>query len=60
MVECLPNCRAEGEKARYAPITVEQAVLNGYADSYGRAERFKKDAAAKTDTVATAKEVAVA
>jgi hypothetical protein len=56
----LPNCRAEGEEAKYDPITVEQAVLNGYADSYGRAERFKKDAAAKANTVAATKEVAVA
>lgn len=60
VVECLPNCRAEGEEAKYAPITVEQAVLNGYADSYGRAETFKKDAAAKANTVAATKEVAVA
>ncbi|KAF1969889.1 Clavaminate synthase-like protein [Bimuria novae-zelandiae CBS 107.79] len=47
VVECLPNCRAEGEEAKYAPITVEQAVLGDYADSYGRAEKIKKDAAAK-------------
>lgn len=60
VVECLPNCRAEGEDAKYDPITVEQAVLNGYADSHGRAETFKKDAAAKANTVAATKEVAVA
>lgn len=61
VVECLPNCRKEGEEAKYPPITVEQAVLGGYADSYGRAERFKKEAAAKKDVpVAAAKEVAVA
>lgn len=60
VVECLPNCRAEGEEAKYGPITVEQAVLGGYADSYGRAEKFKKDAAAKAGAVTTAKEVAVA
>lgn len=60
VVECLPNCRAEGEEAKYEPITVEQAVLGGYADSYGRAEKFKKDAAAKAGAVTTAKEVAVA
>ncbi|KAF2187182.1 Clavaminate synthase-like protein [Zopfia rhizophila CBS 207.26] len=45
VVECMPNCRKEGEEAKYKPITVEQAVLGGYADSYGRAEKFKKDAA---------------
>ncbi|OAG09084.1 hyoscyamine 6-dioxygenase [Paraphaeosphaeria sporulosa] len=60
VVECLPNCRAEGEEAKYAPITVEQAVLGGYADSYGRAERFKKDAAAKASAVPSAQGVAVA
>ena len=60
VVECLPNCKTEGEEAKYAPITVEQAILNGYADSYGRAEKFKKDTAAKANTVTTAKEVAVA
>ncbi|KAF2442348.1 Clavaminate synthase-like protein [Karstenula rhodostoma CBS 690.94] len=60
VVECLPNCRAEGEEAKYAPITVEQAVLGGYADSYGRAERFKKDAAAKVNAMPAATGVAVA
>ncbi|KAF2636573.1 Clavaminate synthase-like protein [Massarina eburnea CBS 473.64] len=47
VVECLPNCRKEGEVPKYGPITAEQAVLGGYADSYGRAERFKKDAEGK-------------
>ncbi|KAJ4288058.1 hypothetical protein N0V90_012075 [Kalmusia sp. IMI 367209] len=60
VVECLPNCRAEGEEAKYKPITVEQAVLGGYADSYGRAEKFKKDAAAKSSTVPATTEVTVA
>lgn len=63
VVECLPNCRKEGEEAKYPPITVEQAVLGGYADSYGRAEKFKKDAAAKAAQAAevpAATEVTVA
>ncbi|KAF2682003.1 Clavaminate synthase-like protein [Lentithecium fluviatile CBS 122367] len=63
VVECLPNCRKEGEEAKYGRITVEQAVLGGYADSYGRAEKFKKDAAEKAKQaggVPAAKEVAVA
>jgi isopenicillin N synthase-like dioxygenase len=61
VVECLPNCRKEGEEAKYPPITVEKAVLGGYADSYGRAEKFKKEAEAKNEgLVAAAKEVAVA
>lgn len=62
VVECLPNCRKEGEEAKYSPITVEQAVLGGYADSYGRAEKFKKDAAnkEKVEVAPAVKEVQVA
>ncbi|KAF2653695.1 Clavaminate synthase-like protein [Lophiostoma macrostomum CBS 122681] len=45
VVECLPGCEGAGKK--YEGITVEQAVLNGYADSYGRAERWKRDAESK-------------
>ncbi|KAF2705087.1 Clavaminate synthase-like protein [Pleomassaria siparia CBS 279.74] len=61
VVECLPNCRKEGEEAKYKPITVEQAVLGGYADSYGRAEKYKKDEADRKARleVSTAKAVAV-
>ncbi|KAF2257710.1 Clavaminate synthase-like protein [Lojkania enalia] len=58
VVECLPNCRKEGEEAKYSPITVEQAVLDGYAYSYGRVEKFKKGAA-KSDIVVQASELAV-
>jgi isopenicillin N synthase-like dioxygenase len=47
VVECLPNCVKEGEEPKWSPITVEQAIKNGYSDSYGRAERFKRDAEAK-------------
>ncbi|KAL1604009.1 hypothetical protein SLS60_005601 [Paraconiothyrium brasiliense] len=60
VVECLPNCREEGEEPKYKPITAEQAVLGGYADSYGRAERFKKEAAKEASKKLVAKEVAVA
>ncbi|KAF2731263.1 Clavaminate synthase-like protein [Polyplosphaeria fusca] len=59
VVECLPNCRREGEGAKYEPITVEKAVLGGYKDSYGRAERFKREAGEGV-VGAGAKEVAVA
>jgi isopenicillin N synthase-like dioxygenase len=61
VVECLPNCKKEGEEAKYKPITVEQAVLGGYADSYGRAEKYKKDEAKKKSLLetSTAKAVAV-
>ncbi|CAG8882756.1 unnamed protein product [Penicillium egyptiacum] len=41
--ECLPNCREEGESAKYAPITVQDMVTASYKESYGRAEEFKKD-----------------
>jgi isopenicillin N synthase-like dioxygenase len=64
VVKCLPNCVKEGEEPKWPPITVEQAILNGYADSYGRAERFKKDAEAKAKSEGmqhiVVKEVAVA
>ncbi|KAL6703147.1 hypothetical protein ACN47E_010140 [Coniothyrium glycines] len=63
VVKCLPNCGKEGEEPKWPPITVEQAIKNGYADSYGRAERFKKEAEEKAkieSTVVQAKEVAVA
>jgi isopenicillin N synthase-like dioxygenase len=43
VVECLPNCVKEGEEPKWPPITVEQAIKNGYSDSYGRAERFKRN-----------------
>lgn len=43
MIECLPNCRKEGEEAKYPPITVEDAVRGAYQKSYGAAESFKKD-----------------
>lgn len=42
VIDCLPNCRAEGESAKYPPITVEQAVRGSYKASYGAAEAFKK------------------
>lgn len=61
VVECLPNCRKEGEPAKYEPITVEAAVSGSYKDSYGRAEKFKKDAAEKaTQSPVVGKSVVVA
>ncbi|KAI4648316.1 hypothetical protein J4E93_004728 [Alternaria ventricosa] len=42
VVGCLPNCRGEGEGERWAEITVEEAVLGGYRESYGRAEKWKR------------------
>ncbi|CAK7242193.1 MAG: hypothetical protein STHCBS139747_003673 [Sporothrix thermara] len=42
MVECIPNCKAPGEPSKFPPISVEAAVSSGYAESYGRAQRFKQ------------------
>jgi len=44
VIECLPNCRNEGEMPKYPPITVEGAVGGSYKQSYGAAEAFKKTA----------------
>jgi isopenicillin N synthase-like dioxygenase len=63
VVECLPTCVKEGEQPKWPPITVEQAIKNGYADSYGRAERWKKEEEkkkAKGEAQVLVKEVAVA
>ncbi|KAI8940496.1 hypothetical protein NX059_004176 [Plenodomus lindquistii] len=43
VVKCLPNCKIEGEVEKWKPITVEAAIKEGYSDSYGRAERWKKE-----------------
>jgi hypothetical protein len=42
VIDCLPNCRKEGEPAKYLPITVEDAVGGSYKASYGAATSFKK------------------
>ncbi|RAR06477.1 hyoscyamine 6-dioxygenase [Stemphylium lycopersici] len=62
VVKCLPNCKKDGESEKWAPITVEQAIKNGYSDSYGRAERWKREEEErkKGEVVVGAKEVAVA
>jgi len=41
VIDCLPNCCAEGETPKHPPTTVAAAVSASYAESYGRAERFK-------------------
>jgi isopenicillin N synthase-like dioxygenase len=43
LCECLPNCREEGEAAKYDPITVQDMVTASYRESYGRAESYKKE-----------------
>ncbi|MGO4763123.1 isopenicillin N synthase family dioxygenase [Cupriavidus sp. 2KB_3] len=34
-VACLPTCRAEGETAKYPPVTVEQHLMDCYRRTYG-------------------------
>ncbi|KAK8229535.1 1-aminocyclopropane-1-carboxylate oxidase [Phyllosticta capitalensis] len=41
VIDCLPNCKPDGEQAKYPPITVEDAVGGSYRESYGRAEKYK-------------------
>ncbi|RVX66122.1 hypothetical protein B0A52_10056 [Exophiala mesophila] len=48
VIECLPNCRKEGEPAKYPPITVEGAVGGSYKQSYGAATAFKSSHATAT------------
>ncbi|KAE8381800.1 hypothetical protein BDV26DRAFT_278426 [Aspergillus bertholletiae] len=43
LCECLPNCRDPDEPAKYPPITVQDRVTEAYQESYGRAEKYKKD-----------------
>ncbi|KAJ5246305.1 hypothetical protein N7468_001288 [Penicillium chermesinum] len=40
---CLPNCQEPGEAAKYPPITVQEMVTASYKESYGRAEKYKKE-----------------
>ncbi|KAL3477103.1 hypothetical protein BJX99DRAFT_246419 [Aspergillus californicus] len=44
--ECLPNCCLEGEEPKYGPITVEEMITGSYRESYGRAEKYKREMAA--------------
>ncbi|CAK7215378.1 hypothetical protein SBRCBS47491_002465 [Sporothrix bragantina] len=48
VVECIPGCKAPGEPSKFPPTTVEAAVSSGYAESYGRAQRFKQGLEAAT------------
>jgi hypothetical protein len=54
VVDCLPNCRAEGEVVKYPPITVEGAVGGSYKASYGAADIFKKKQNVAVTTAAVA------
>ncbi|EXJ81515.1 hypothetical protein A1O1_07579 [Capronia coronata CBS 617.96] len=54
IIECLPNCREQGQPAKYPPITVEEAVKSSYQQSYAAAEVFKKTTAAPVAVSSTA------
>ncbi|EME86367.1 uncharacterized protein MYCFIDRAFT_60863 [Pseudocercospora fijiensis CIRAD86] len=45
VIDCLPNCRKEGESKKYEPITVMECVGGSYRESYGKAKVFKEQAA---------------
>jgi len=40
IIDCLPNCRQEGQAAKYPPVTVQTAVNNSAGISYQRAVAF--------------------
>lgn len=42
VVECIPSCKAPEETPKFTPITVEEAIKSGYAESYGRAQKYKQ------------------
>ncbi|KXT14229.1 hypothetical protein AC579_7543 [Pseudocercospora musae] len=45
VIDCLPNCRKEGEGKKYEPITVMDCVGGSYRESYGKAKVFKEQQA---------------
>ncbi|KAM5355154.1 hypothetical protein ACJ41O_001800 [Fusarium nematophilum] len=42
VVKCIPTCKSAGDEEKFPPITVEEAVSSSYAESYGRAQKFKQ------------------
>lgn len=42
VVDCIPTCKTVGELAKHEPITVQEAVSAAYAESYGRAQKYKQ------------------
>lgn len=59
VIECLPNCRKEGEPAKYPPISVMDCVGGSYKASYGAAAAFKQTAVPKADVPSSAHAIAV-
>jgi isopenicillin N synthase-like dioxygenase len=42
VIQCLPNCCEAGQKPKYEPVTVAEAVGGSYRESYGRAQEYKE------------------
>ncbi|ETS85266.1 hypothetical protein PFICI_03291 [Pestalotiopsis fici W106-1] len=42
LVECIETCKSSEAPAKYEPITVQEAVSAAYAESYGRAQKYKQ------------------
>jgi isopenicillin N synthase-like dioxygenase len=42
VVKCIETCRDADEPAKHEPITVQEAVSAAYAESYGRAQKWKQ------------------
>ncbi|KAH8664606.1 hypothetical protein BX600DRAFT_437144 [Xylariales sp. PMI_506] len=42
VVECIPTCLSAENPAKFGPVSVQEAVSNAYAESYGRAQKYKQ------------------
>ena len=60
LVECIPSCKAADEEGKFPPITVEQAVSSSYAESYGRAQKYKQGLEKALDHAMQTPQVSVA
>lgn len=60
LINCLPNCCAEGEKPKYPPITVADCVGGSYKESYGRAAAHKAEQEQKQKAVVIDSAVVIA
>lgn len=55
VVECIPS----DEPAKYEPITVQEAVSAAYAESYGRAQKYKQGLQQAIDSKVQTQAIAV-
>ncbi|KAG9842165.1 Clavaminate synthase-like protein, partial [Aureobasidium melanogenum] len=51
VIDCLPNCREEGQAPKYPPISVMDCVGGSYKASYGAAKMFKEQPKARMEVV---------